>query len=257
MSESGTGHDNITGSVGRIPGPVTTAVPTRNRLWAVALAAGVVATALTWAAGEASVGHFPQKTINPMAEKADSVGYNRVVVKNATLSRGLQGALLGLTLGIAGALARRSQSAAASAGIGGLVTGGVVGAAAAFACFSAYFRIYDSNSPDLIPSLLSHVGAAAALGAAGGMAFGLGLGGRDRVARAAVGGLTGAALGAALYQIAGAVLFSGNHTGEPVADSVPARLLSHALINLFTAVGAAAVIESPRPTVGDRTQPSE
>ena len=167
-------------------------------------------------------------------------------MNNAALAHGLQGALLGLTLGLAaGAAARRPARAVATAGLTGLVLGGVLGSAASFGLSTLYFATTDANTQSLLPSLLMHVGIASLLGASGGAAFGLGLGGWRRVAKAAVGGLIGAAIGAGLYDVVGAVLFPIDKTGDPVAASGMARLLWNTLINLFAAFGAAALVVSP------------
>ena len=166
-----------------------------SRLWLTTLAAGVLATVLTWAAGEAAVDFFRGKAAqDPLKEVVDTAGIVRVAVNNAALGHGLQGALLGLTLGLAaGAAARRPARAVATAGLTGLVLGGVLGSAASFGLSTLYFATTDANTQSLLPSLLMHVGIASLLGASGGAAFGLGLGGWRRVAKAAGGGLIGAA----------------------------------------------------------------
>jgi hypothetical protein len=60
--------------------------------------------------------------------------------------------------------------------------------------------------------------------------------------------LIGAALAAVLYEVVGGLLFPAAKTGDPVAESAVARLLAHALLDLFTALGAAAVAVAPGPT---------
>lgn len=235
----------------RIPGPdipaeVAPVATSRRRLWAAALTAGVLASGLSWTAGEASLDRFKStKVIDPLRDQVDPTEVSRFAVKNATLACGLQGALLGLTLGLAGAAAgRRPGRDAATAGLAGLALGGVLGAAASFGLFTAFFATVDPNSQDLIPSLLTHAGVASLLGASGGVAFGLGLGSRGRIVRAAVGGLIGAALGAGLYEILGGILFPLGKTGDPVAESGPARFLFHSMVDLLAAIGAAALADS-------------
>ena len=236
--------------VARSTDPEARAAPARSRHWPAAFAAGVIATALSWGAGEAALDFFPQKQINPLAGTIDMALYNRVVVKNAALAYGLQGAILGLSLGLAGAAIRRSPGHAVQAGLTGLLAGGAVGAAASFGLFTAFYAIVHANSPDILPSLMAHGGVWALIGACGGAAFGLGVGGHGRVARAAVGGLIGAALGAVVYEFAGGILLPLDQTGEPQATSGLARLLACALVNVGAALGAAIVPAARRGLTG-------
>ena len=235
--------ENIAGSTN----PGARAAPSRSRYWPAALVAGIIAAALSGGGGEAASGFFPQKKMaNPLASTVDMAAYNRVIVKNAALAYGLQGAILGLTLGLAGAAIRRSSGHAVLAGLTGLLAGGVVGAAASFGLFTAFYAIVHVNSSDLLPSLMAHGGVWSLIGACGGAAFGLGMGGHGRVARAAVGGLIGAALAAVVYETAGAVLFPLDLTGEPLADTSRPRLFAHAVVNVFAALGAALLSEDVR-----------
>ena len=212
--------------------------------WVAALVAGVIATGLTWAAGEVSVDRFPQKkVIDPMTESADLAGFHRVLVKNATLACGLQGALLGLTLGVAGVVASGASKRSAAGAIG-LVIGGVLGAVGSFGLFTAYFALVDANAQDMTPSILTHGGVAAMIGAAGGLAFGVGLGGRQLAVRGMVGGLIGAALGATLVEVLVAVIFPHERIGSPIASAWESRLITHALVDLLACLGAVAVVES-------------
>ena len=57
-------------------------------------------------------------------------------------------------------------------------------------------------------------------------------------------------LGAALYEVVGAVLFPNDQTSQPVAMSGPARLLAHAATDVFAALGAALTVADPRKTEG-------
>ena len=178
-------------------------------------------------------------------------GINRVIVLNAALTHGLQGAILGLILGLAGGLASRPVRVGRLAGLSGLLLGGALGAAGSFGVFTTFHALIDANSQEIIPSLLAHSGVAALMGAAGGLAFGMGSGGRGTAIRAAIGGLVGAALGASLYEIVGAILFPVAKTGDPLAASGAARFLWHGLVDLFVGLGAAAVANSsPSATQG-------
>lgn len=217
----------------------------RRRTWVVAMAGGLIALVLSWGAGEATVEIFKGKEVkNPLAETVDMADTDRVAVKNAIVSWGFQGALLGLTLGIAGAVARRSPRAALSSGLVGLFLGGVLGSLSTYAVFTTYFALVDGNSQDMIPALLAHASVASLIGASAGVAFGLGRGGRGVIIRTAFGGLCGAILGSCLYEVLGALLFPVDKTTDPVAASSLARLLCHGLIALFVAMSVAATAES-------------
>lgn len=227
-------------------GPSHSRNTSAGRLWASALLGGLIAAGLSWGAGETSVNAFRAKEVgDPLKETIDLPGINRVIVQNASLAHGLQGALLGLTLGIAGGLARRPPRVSVVPSLVGLATGGVLGAATSYGVFTAFHTLTDANSSELIPSLLAHGGLAALVGASGGLAFGLASEGWGRAGRCAIGGMAGAVLGAVLFEVVGAVVFPVAKTGDPIAAEGSARLLWHALVNLLAALGAAAVAEAP------------
>ena len=226
--------------------PASTPGPSARRgAWA-ALAAGIVAATMTWAVGEVTIGFFPQKTtLDPLKETADLAGYKRIVVKNASITHGLQGAILGLSLGVAGGIASRASTRSrAIAGGTGVLLGGLLGAVGSYGAFTVYNTLVDANAHDMIPPLLTHAGVAALLGASGGLAFGLGLGGRGRAIRGMVGGLVGGAIGAVLCEVALAVVFPDERTGAPIASAWTPRLMAHVLIDLLACLGAGAVVES-------------
>ncbi|WP_435011886.1 hypothetical protein P12x_005982 (plasmid) [Tundrisphaera lichenicola] len=245
MTISNTGPDHPAGTA------------SAHRLWVAALLGGLLASPLTWVTGEASVDQFRAKEVrDPLSETVDMAGINRVIVKNAALTHGVQGAILGLILGLAGGLTVRPVRMARLAGLSGLLLGGALGAAGSFGLFTAFQVLTDANSQDIIPSLVAHSGVAALIGAAAGLAFGMGSGGRDLAVRAAIGGLIGAALGACLYEIVGAILFPVGKTGDPLAASGSARLLWHGLVDLLAGLGAAAVANSSPPSTGEASSPT-
>src|SRR5262245_57486012 len=87
------------------------------QVWFAALAAGLIATALGWPAGEVAVRTIPTEKdgANVNGEEHSIVtvlSSNRSDIKRATMADGLQGALLGLALGLAGSAVRRSAGAA-------------------------------------------------------------------------------------------------------------------------------------------------
>ena len=219
-----------------------------GRVFLIVVAAGILASLVSWRAGEALAGWFqPRRAAdasNPMAVQFDSAELDRVVVKNAALAYGVQGAVLGAFLGLAGGITRRSSRALGLAGVLGFVLGAALSAGAASASFTAYFRWLEGREGELLPSVGAHACAWAPLGAAAGLAFGIGLGGRGRIVRATIGGMLGAAVGALLYDVIGSVAFPLGKTGEPVAAFAVARLLAHALAGLSVALAAAVFAQT-------------
>ena len=99
--------------------------------------------------------------------------------------------------------------------------------------------------------LAVHDGIWAACGLAGGVAFGFGLGGeRTKVAVAGMGGLIGAALGGALYELIGAMVFPGDQTTNPLSVTWRTRLLARLLVATLGAVAAATVVSAARRSPG-------
>ncbi|MDR3637916.1 MAG: hypothetical protein P4L84_29190 [Isosphaeraceae bacterium] len=222
-----------------------------RRLVPIVLAAGFVGSILSWTAGEGVVDQFKPRraaeATNTMAVQFESAELDRTAVKNAALAYGIQGAALGLVLGIGGAASGGSIRSALFAGSAGLILGGATAAGAAFGAFTAYFQIVGGGQADLLPSILAHAGAWGPAGLVGGLALGLGLGKRDRLAKAVGGGILGAVAGAVLYDIVGSIAFPLNGTGEPLATAWPARLLAHGTVGLLAAIGAAVFAKTAGP----------
>lgn len=216
----------------------------------VALVAGVLACLLSWGAGEGVLGFFQPKRVpnpaNAIEVPIENAELHSTDVKNAALTYGLEGAILGLVLGLAGAAAARSARSALLAGLTGLVIGAAVGTAVSLGAFTAYFRLSAAYQGKLLPSVLAHIAAWAPIGAAAGLAFGLGLGlgQRGRVVSALVGGLAGAVVGALLYDVVGSAVFPSSRTGGPVATRTSARLLAHGAVGILAALGAAFFAEA-------------
>jgi hypothetical protein len=225
-------------------GPSAPASATGVRVWLTILAAGLVASALGWLAGEVAIQCIPTEkqgaNVNGQEQAIVTVdSSNRSDVKRATLACGLQGALLGLALGLAGAAVRRKGRAAPVA-VAGLIGGGIAGAWVSSGLFPIFFRNLDPISGDLLLPLVIHGAVWSAVGAAAGLAFGIGRGGGPGpIARTALAGLAGAALGAIAYQLLGAFFFPQAKSDMPVTTDPVARLLSQALIGLSTAAGVA------------------
>src|SRR5262245_58309401 len=99
-------------------------VSQRRWIWSAALAAGILASGVTWAAAETAVGRVVPDfggDKGPLAGGVDLQTVNRALVNEAALGYGLQGGLLGLLLGLARGAARGSTRAAGSAGLLGLL----------------------------------------------------------------------------------------------------------------------------------------
>lgn len=244
-----------TGATAPANPPPVAAAGSGRRVVPVALAAGALAAALTWAAGEASVERFtPKATGNlaagPLEGFVSTDAAHRAEVKNAALAYGLQGAILGLVLGLAGGAVRRSAGSAAAGGIAGLVLGGALGTGASLGAFPLVLAHRIGMDPsNMLPSLLGHAAVCASVGGAAGAAFGLGFGGGSGFIRGLIGGLVGAAVGAGVYEVLGAVAFPADLTGDPIAASRSARLLAHALVDPSVAAGAALAVRSTaKPT---------
>jgi hypothetical protein len=219
------------------------------------LAAGVVAGLAAWLGGEVC-----RDLIKARRHAVNSKGIILNVVsprdqdladaRNAGLAFAWLGAVLGACLGAAGGLARRSGRAAMSAAFFGSVVGAVACAALSLAFLPLYdayrHRNPDEASRDLIFPLLVHAGVWSAAGAAGGAAFGLGMGKRGSMSRAVLGGLVGAAIAAAVYELIGVVAFPDAGTTRFVSLTWPTRLLARLAVGTLTGAGIAIAVAAPR-----------
>jgi hypothetical protein len=223
-----------------------------GRLVAWALGAGLLAGVASWLIGEAAFNAFrppyqAQHVMGQVIMKATFADQSAADSKNATLAFAVLGGLLGIALGMVGGLARQSARAGAVAAAAGLVLGGVLGAVASWALLPVYFHALavaqEALSRDLTLPLLVHGGIWAACGLAGGVAFGIGLGGgRAVVVKAGFGGLLGAILGAALYELIGASVFPAQKTTSPLSTTWGTRLLARLLVCSLSAMLAAALV---------------
>lgn len=241
------------------PSDSTPSLPPRGRapgspVFLIVVAAGIIGGLLTWAAGEATTNWFSAMSAGdpsggPLAggvvtnETADAA-----MLKNGTLTYAVQGGILGLIFGLAGGLIARSPRHGTVAGLEGVVLGLILVGAVAYGLFSVFFRKFDRLSDDFLLPILTHGGVWAIAGGVAGLAFGIGSGAaRARILRATIGGLAGAALGAVLYEVLGAVFFPSSETNLPIASAAPARLLAHGTVALLAAVGIALAVANTRP----------
>ncbi len=154
----------------------------------------------------------------------------RARIESGTLAFGVTGGLVGLMLGVAGGLSRKSNKSTILAGAIGLLLGGLIeGGAARLGLWLIYHR-FDPQTEDILQAMLGHLGLWGAVGLTGGLAFGLGLGGRGRWWRAAIGGLVGASLATVVYDFLGALVFATHGTHQPLADTPETRALAQILI---------------------------
>ncbi len=236
-------------------GPRTAAMPPTGRLLAFALGAGILAGLGSWLIGETVRTAFrppyqPQHVMGQVIMKATFKDQSAADLKNATLAFSILGGTLGLALGLAGGIACRSGRAGTRAAVVGLVLGSLMAAGASMGLLPLYFRALDKDqeglSLDLTLPLLVHCGIWSAAGLAGGLAYGIGLGGgRDRLIKAGIGGLLGAALGGALYEVCGAMAFPDVKTTNPLSLNWETRLLARLLVAILTGMMAALVVNMP------------
>jgi hypothetical protein len=214
------------------------------RLWAVAMAAAVVAGLLTWIIGERTVGFFkpPPRPTRASGQTMNRPSFeNRVAaeLKNATLTFGVFGAGLGLAMGLAGGLGRRAPRAALAAAAFGLVLGGAAGGVASAAVLPFYYHKLDvaqeSLSHDLVLPFLVHAGIWSSVAVTAALAFGIGLSSRQRPALVALHGLLGGLLGAAIYEVLAALVFPAGRTTEPLAGAWAPRLIGRLSVSIASA----------------------
>jgi hypothetical protein len=208
--------------------------------WGLAILAAIVAGVASWGVVEGIQGAYAasfEPESKPYPSAADMVRITRARIVSGTIGYGATGALVGLALGLAGGASRKSGAAALKGGLAGLVVGGLAEAGVAFGGLSFIYKQMDLQADDMLQTLLSHEALWVVVGLAGGLAFGVGRGGW---ARAAVGGLIGAAIATVAYEFLGALGFPNDGTHQPYSNTPITRSLAQVLIPLGAALGAAA-----------------
>jgi hypothetical protein len=218
-------------TVSKAPGAVA---GSRIRVGATTLAVGLAAAVLAWSVGEAAL--TPDTGLARRTGQADPLA-STVGLRNAVVSYGLFGAVLGLGLGLAGALISRSAGRAPLAAATGLILGGATGAGMARLLAPVVYN--NLSVDDLTYSLMVHAGSWGAVGAVAGLAFGLGRGRWADLPRIAVGGTGAALLGAVINEFAGGILAPRAMTSLPVSATWQTRLAAWLLVGLSVAVGVA------------------
>jgi hypothetical protein len=215
------------------------------RVWALALAAGLIAGLASWLIGEAFHGRFAPpdartgQRFSPDQLKSRRASLNAATALEATVAFGSLGAVAGLALGLAGGCARGSARTAVIAALAGAILGGAAGAIMPRVLLPIYYRVHDPDHDDLILAILIHGGNWSLIGAAAGAAFGVGLGDRGHVLRALLGGLLGAITGVLVYEIVGGVAFPLDGTSAPLSATWGTRLFARLAVTIFASAGAA------------------
>ena len=215
-----------------------------RRLWALAMAAAVVAGLLTWMIGERTVRFFEPP---PRPTRARGLTMNRpsfdsrvaAELKNATLTFGVFGAGLGLAMGLAGGLGRRAPAPRCRPRRSDWCSAARSGGWPRLPCSPSTIASWTSPrrplSHDLILPFLVHAGIWSSVAATSGLAFGIGLRSRRRLALVALHGLLGGLLGAGIYEILAALAFPAGRTTEPLAGAWAPRLIGRLTVSIAAA----------------------
>jgi hypothetical protein len=223
-------------------------------MWDWILILGIASLAGTgaWWAGEYTIFYFkPSKAVE---NYRDNTALNQempvVNARNAALTFGALGGLLGFGLGLAGGVVARSPNRALTAAAAGLTLGAAAGALPSFILMPWQWahRNDDPSTSMLLTPILLHFGLWAAVGLASGLAFGIGTSGLRplRLVEAAVAGLAGAVLGSFAFDMIGAFFFPVAQTALPFSETAGTRFLARLLVAGF--VGLGAVRSLPRRT---------
>jgi hypothetical protein len=193
---------------------------------------------------------FEVKT-GPYPTAEDMARIARARIESGTIAFAVTGALFGFLLGAEGGITRKSGKWVVVAGALGFLLGGLVEAGDARLGLWLIYTKFDPQTEDMLQSLLGHEALWVPIGLTGGLVFGLGLGGRGRWWRGAIGGLAGAALATVIYEFLGALVFATHGTEQPLANTQEMRFLAQILIPIGAAIGAVLAVtdqkKKPKP----------
>jgi MFS family permease len=213
----------------------------------------LLAVAGAWVASALADRFRIPETVEQGVKRRGEFGGTRLVIgnaaQNAAVAYGLLGAILSLSLAItAGCLLQRfSLTRILTTGLAGISLGGLLGGASSYLVTPLYFHRLDTA--DITLSLLIHLAIWSAVGAAAGVAFGIGCGTRKVFAGSLIGGITGGALAALLFEVCGAFLPLA-HTERPLAEPGDTRLVAAALLSVFVVFCTVIVaLQEPRAKV--------
>jgi hypothetical protein len=240
--------------------PIPASPPSSSRIWAFALAAGLVAGFASWPIGDVIHARFgPPEFINLASSSGGFISHEEVQkltrtkqaaqLREAALYFGATGAILGAALGLAGFSARRPAAGSArNALLLGALVGAASGAAAAVGILPVYLKFLNTDTNDLAMGFMFQAVTAAGLGAAAGASFAVGLGDRGRLIPAIVGGLMGAIAGVVVYDVAGALAFPLDKTSSPISATTLTRLLARLSVAVLASAGVAmGVLDKGKP----------
>ena len=224
----------MTRSAESVSAPTVTNAPTA-RAWILALAVGLAASLITWAASETLM----RDETGMGSTRGTRIPVSPVVysTQNGMTAFGLLGATLGLGLGIVGGVLRGSSRSAILAGLIGLALGGGAGVAAARGLVPFYFNNYSGVS--LTTPLLVHGGLWMSIALAAGFAFGLGLGGIPRAIEALAFAIPGALLATFLYEFTAIWLFSMAQPDRPLPVTPVSRFYTYLVTGIVVSVAMA------------------
>ncbi len=167
------------------------------------------------------------------------------VLRETAACFALFGAVLALFLGLAGTTGRWTQGV--FKGLAGAVIGASVCAAAAFLVIPIYERAEAVSDGGLPRSLLLHSGLWAPLGFVAAAVAAWGMGSATRALAAGGSGAIGTIVAVVLYDLAAAALYPLDHTGQPLATVLPARIMLFAAVALGAAAGTILGLPPARP----------
>jgi hypothetical protein len=217
-----------------------------SRMWDCVLIVATASLAGTgaWWAGEYTRHYFkPSKAVENYRDPTTLNQEMPVVnTRNAAMTFGALGGLLGFGLGLVGGLVGRSPDRALAGAAIGLGLGAAAGALPSFVLMPWQWahRNDDPWNSMLLTPMLLHIGLWAGAGMAAGVAFGIGYSGFKayNLLEAAVTGLAGAMLGSCVFDLVGAFFFPLAHTALPVSETAGTRFLARICVAGFVGLGA-------------------
>ncbi len=225
---------------------------TPQRLWAYCGIAAVLAAVLSWLAGESRLAwveaeRVPGVFMGQPNNAATPTTLRAALLKTAVRQNLVFGGVMGSALGVAAGIAAASTRRAVVAGLLGLAVGSFTAAAVPLGVVPLHDLHRDDFSSDLIPSFLMHGAIWCVVGASAGLAVAVGAGARALgFAKSILGGILGAWIGAALFEVLGGVIFAGDETGEPIAATSNARLFARLVVGLCIAAFILAALSARR-----------
>ena len=236
MSISETQGEPLRGDEGVLPGRGSVSIPLASAMVA-SLIVAVTAATVAWVAAN---GLRIEEVVNMNKDFGGATLSVPRATRNGAIAYASLGAILASGLAVTGLFAARRLTPARL--FVGIVIGAALGALLPTLSCQPLFPWYFANleQTDLRVALLTHLGIWASVGAAAGASFGVGVGRRDILVRAAVGGIIGAAVATLLFDIIG-LFFPFAHTERPLAEDATTRLAANFTLAIFAAIGTLVV----------------